>query len=70
MLSLLGSALGFVIGFQSASALASFANQDRVFDQRTAMLATMFCTMLNLLAAAIPARAAARLDPITALRFE
>jgi putative ABC transport system permease protein len=70
LLSLTGILLGVVIGLQAGSPLAKWANQPAVFDKSTACLATVISLALNLIFAAIPARSAAHLDPIRALRFE
>ena len=63
-LSLVGSVIGSAVGLLSASILAKWANQDLVFDKGTALMATLLCVTLNLIAGAIPARTAATLDPL------
>jgi putative ABC transport system permease protein len=69
-LSLCASVLGLALALESSTWLAGWASQPRVFDERSAWLATGVSIGLNLLFAAIPARSAAKLDPIQALRFE
>jgi len=69
-LSLVGAALGFGLALGTATSLAKWAGQGRVFDGPTALLALTISIALNLIFAAIPALNAAKLDPIEALHFE
>ena len=69
-LGVFGSALGTAVALQCTRLLAQWANQPLVFDEQSAWLATGFSVILNLLFAVVPARFAAGLDPIEALRFE
>lgn len=69
-LSMLGCIAGLAVAAVVTTFLARWVNQPRVFDQTTARLAISVAMALNLVFAAIPARGAARLDPIQALRFE
>jgi putative ABC transport system permease protein len=69
-LSALGCATGLAVATVLTTLLARWVNQPGVFDQAGAKLALGVATALNLIFAAVPARGAARLDPIQALRFE
>lgn len=69
-LSAIGCSLGLIAASEASTLLASWAVQPSVFDQASARLAVAVATALNLSFAAIPARGAARLDPIQALHFE
>jgi putative ABC transport system permease protein len=70
VLSALGCALGVALAAQVATVLARWAAQPRVFDESSAWLVMAVASALNLIFVAIPARGAAQLDPIEALRFE
>ena len=70
VLSLLGCALGLALAGQCSPLLARWVDQPAVFDRASAWLATSAAIALNLVFALIPARTAASLDPIQALRFE
>ncbi|HLK22777.1 MAG TPA: ABC transporter permease [Bryobacteraceae bacterium] len=70
MLSLLGCIAGMAAAAVLATLLSRWLNQPRVFDQASARLAVAVAMTLNLGFSAIPARTAAKLDPIHALRFE
>ncbi|MBV8895856.1 MAG: ABC transporter permease [Acidobacteriaceae bacterium] len=50
--------------------LARWAQQPLIFDKPNAWLAVPAAFLLNIGFAALPARSAASLDPIEALRFE
>ena len=69
-LSVLGCAVGLGAATVVSILLARWVNQPGVFDQASARLAVLVATALNLSFAAVPARGAASLDPIQALRFE
>jgi putative ABC transport system permease protein len=69
-LSAAGCAIGAGFAWQMATLLARWAGQPRVFDRGTMWVVVAIATGLNLAFAAIPARGAALLDPIEALRFE
>jgi hypothetical protein len=69
-LSVVGCAAGLVVAAVASALLAHWVGQPGVFDQVSAKLAVTVATALNLCFAAVPARGAARLDPIQALRFE
>jgi putative ABC transport system permease protein len=65
-----GSALGLSLALAGSIWMAKWADQVPVFDARDAWIATSVSVGLNLIFAIIPARSAARLDPIQALSFE
>jgi hypothetical protein len=69
-LSVVGCAAGLVVAAVVSALLARWVGQPGVFDQVSAKLAVTVATALNLCFAAVPARGAARLDPIQALRCE
>jgi putative ABC transport system permease protein len=70
VLSALGCAIGVALASAMATLMAQWAAQPRVFDWGSAYRVLAVAIGLNLCFAAIPARGAARLDPIEALRFE
>jgi putative ABC transport system permease protein len=70
ILSLLGCFAGLTIASEGSSALARWAGQPPVFDRPSAEIAVALAMVLNLAFTVIPARSAASLDPIQALRFE
>lgn len=65
-----GIMLGVVAAKQAGDALASIASQPRVFDEQIAIVACALSAAINTIFSALPARAAARLDPMQALHFE
>jgi len=69
-LSVAGCLIGALVASESTSLLAKWAAQPRVFDIRSAWLAMGVGALLNFGFAGLPARSAAKLDPIEALRFE
>jgi putative ABC transport system permease protein len=70
VLSLLGCFAGLALAVEGSPMLARWADQPTIFDQSSAWLAASAALGLNLIFALIPARTAARLDPIQALHFE
>jgi putative ABC transport system permease protein len=70
VLSCAGCFLGVFLAAEAADLLAKWAGQPRVFDLSSACLAVAAAGSLNLAFAALPAKGAAWLDPIEALRFE
>jgi putative ABC transport system permease protein len=70
VLSVLGCAVGLGAATVVSILLARWVNQPGVFDQASARLTVTVATALNLSFAAVPARGAASLDLIQALRFE
>ena len=65
-----GCVAGVAIARQAALELAKIATQPAVFETRTAIVAASVSVALFALFALLPARAAARVDPIQALQFE
>lgn len=61
-----GIALGLIVG----NAVSSLIDGPLVFPWAWIMLAIVLCTLVGLLAGIMPARQAARLDPIESLRYE
>lgn len=70
VLSVLGCLTGLAVGLVCSPLLASWADQPAIFDSASAWLAAILSITLNVVFAMIPARTAAGLDPIQALRFE
>ena len=70
VLSLLGCFAGLALAVEGSPMLARWADQPTIFDRSSAWLAASAAMGLNLIFALIPARTAARLDPIQALHFE
>ncbi|MEI8259042.1 MAG: ABC transporter permease, partial [Deltaproteobacteria bacterium] len=69
-LSVLGGAGGWVLGALSSVVLSSVTSWNIQPDWRTAMLAFALSLTIGAVFGFLPARRAARLDPITALRHE
>lgn len=69
-LSLAGCVIGAGVAAEGSGLLAKWAAQPQVFDVPSAGLAMGIAALLNLGFAALPARSAAHLDPIEALRFD
>ncbi|MGI8741398.1 MAG: ABC transporter permease [Bryobacteraceae bacterium] len=70
VLSLFGCLAGLALAAEVSPLLAKWAEQPAVFDRSSGGLAASCAMGLNLIFALIPARTAARLDPIQALHFE
>jgi putative ABC transport system permease protein len=70
VLSLLGCVAGLALALEGSPILATWVDQPTIFDRSSAWLAASAAMGLNLIFALIPARTAARLDPIQALHFE
>ncbi len=70
VLSCVGCFLGVFLAAEAADLVVRWAEQPSVFDITSACVAVVAAGSLNLAFAAIPAKSAARLDPIAALRFE
>ena len=69
-LSLLGGLVGIAIGLVVSSLIGRIAGWGFIFDPTTVALATVFSLIVGVVFGAWPARQAARLDPIAALRYE
>jgi putative ABC transport system permease protein len=69
-LSLVGGALGIAVGLGSASAISYFAEWQTLIAPESIVLAFGFAAAVGLLFGVYPARKAASLDPIEALRYE
>ncbi len=69
-LSIAGCVIGTGVAAEASNLLAKWAAQPQVFDVRSAWLAMGVAALLNLGFAVLPARSAAHLDPIEALRFD
>jgi putative ABC transport system permease protein len=69
-LSLIGGALGIAVGLGSASAISYFAEWQTLIAPESIVLAFGFAAAVGLLFGVYPARKAASLDPIEALRYE
>jgi putative ABC transport system permease protein len=69
-LSLLGGLIGVVVGLVVSALIGSVAGWGFIFDPSTVLLATVFSLVVGVVFGVWPARQAARLDPVVALRFE
>jgi putative ABC transport system permease protein len=69
-LSLLGGLIGIAIGLLVSAGIARFAGWTFSVDPQTIVLATVFSLVVGIVFGVWPARQAARLDPIAALRYE
>ncbi len=70
LLASLGALAGLALGWVASKVVAARAGLPFVFDGANATLALLVALVLNLAFAAWPARRAARMDPIAALRHE
>lgn len=70
MLSALGGLAGILLGLSGAAAVAPAINVPFVFDPTTAFAAFAFSAVVGVVFGFMPARRAARLNPIDALRHE
>ncbi len=70
VLCLLGGAIGVGLGAGGAMALSKFANFTTEVSTQSVMLAFVFSAAVGVIFGVWPARRAAKLDPITALRYE
>jgi putative ABC transport system permease protein len=69
-LCLCGGLLGVAIGMGSAALLSRFAGWETFVSPESVMLASAFSVGVGLFFGIWPARRAAQLDPIEALRYE
>jgi putative ABC transport system permease protein len=70
VLCLVGGLLGIVVGVTGSSLLASLANWNTAVSPNAVLLAVLFSASVGLFFGIWPARRAAKLDPIVALRYE
>ena len=69
-LSLLGGLIGIVVGLVASAAIGEVAGWGFQFNPSTVVAAVLFSLAVGVVFGVWPARQAARLDPITALRYE
>ncbi len=70
VLSLLGGLVGIVIGLVASAFIGQLAGWGFVFNPLTIVVAVLFSVAVGVVFGVLPARQAARLDPVEALRFE
>ena len=70
VLSLLGGFIGIVVGLIASAVIGAVAGWGFTFNPLTLVAATVFSLIVGVVFGVWPARQAARLDPIAALRFE
>jgi putative ABC transport system permease protein len=70
VLSALGGLIGIVLAFVGCLGLSSLMNMPFLFNPGINLLAFFFSAAIGIIFGYMPARRAARLDPIVALRFE
>jgi putative ABC transport system permease protein len=69
-LSLLGGLIGIVVGLAVSALIGQLAGWGFTFSPATVAVAVLFSLLVGVVFGVWPARQAARLDPITALRYE
>ena len=70
VLSLFGGVVGVLVGFSLSAVAAHFLNVPLVVDPKIVAIAFVFSAAVGVVFGYFPARRAARLDPIEALRHE
>jgi putative ABC transport system permease protein len=70
VLSLLGGLIGVVVGLVASLLIGTLAGWGFTFNPLTLVVATVFSLVVGVVFGVWPARQAARLNPIAALRFE
>jgi putative ABC transport system permease protein len=69
-LSLLGGFIGILVGLVVSAVIGRIAGWGFIFDPTTIAMATLFSLLVGIVFGVWPARQAARLDPVIALRYE
>jgi putative ABC transport system permease protein len=69
-LSLIGGFVGVLVGMAVSAVIGRVAGWGFIFDPSTIAIATLFSVMVGIVFGVWPARQAARLDPVAALRYE
>jgi putative ABC transport system permease protein len=69
-LSLLGGLIGIVVGLSVSALIGQLAGWGFTFNPATVAIAVVFSLLVGVVFGVWPARQAARLDPISALRYE
>jgi putative ABC transport system permease protein len=70
VLSLAGGLIGIVVGVGASAIIAALAGWGFIFNPGTVLVAVAFSLVVGVVFGVWPARQAARLDPITSLRYE
>jgi putative ABC transport system permease protein len=70
IISLIGGVIGMIIGIAGAYAIGSLANVTPILSLNHILLVILFSTSVGVFFGIYPARKAAKLDPIDALRYE
>ena len=70
VLSILGGVIGVLVGLVASALIGALAGWGFVFNPLTLVVATVFSLVVGVLFGVWPARQAAKLNPIAALRFE
>ncbi|MGH9888251.1 MAG: ABC transporter permease, partial [bacterium] len=69
-LSLIGGLIGVLVGLVVSAAIGAYAGWGFIFDPNIIVVATLFSLAVGIVFGVWPARQAARLDPVVALRYE
>jgi putative ABC transport system permease protein len=69
-LSLIGGFVGVLVGLAASALIGRIAGWGFIFDPSTVVIATVFSMAVGIVFGVWPARQAARLDPVAALRYE